>query len=211
MCIDALERRRHDRRPRGNRAERRCLGEGGRHDSRNVRCRIGAGVHVGLGREGGRVPAARGVRARTSVSTAGSASTAPHWVKLTRSGNTFTAYESSDGTSWTQVGTDTIPMAQMVYVGLAVTSHTTSASATCTFDHVSGAIEATPDFIGRRRQHPRDAGATPPRVRVPAEAGFRDGAALIGVPPTRNRGSPRLIVIVPHDRSKDIIASMLNT
>jgi regulation of enolase protein 1 (concanavalin A-like superfamily) len=79
----------------------------------------------------------RDVTGGTSMSTAGSASRAPHWVRLTRSGNTFTAYESSDGTSWTQVGTDTIPMAQMVYVGLAVTSHTTSASATCTFDNVS--------------------------------------------------------------------------
>jgi regulation of enolase protein 1 (concanavalin A-like superfamily) len=79
----------------------------------------------------------RDVTDGTSVNTAGSASTAPHWVRLTRSGNTFTAYESSDGTSWTRVGTDTIPMAQMVYVGLAVTSHNTLASTTCTFDHVS--------------------------------------------------------------------------
>ena len=73
----------------------------------------------------------------TSTSTAGSLSAAPHWVKLTRSGNTFTAYESSDGTTWTLVGSDTITMASTVYVGLAVTSHTTSASATCTFDNVS--------------------------------------------------------------------------
>jgi regulation of enolase protein 1 (concanavalin A-like superfamily) len=79
----------------------------------------------------------RDVTNGTSVSTAGSASKAPHWVRLTRSGNTFTAYESSDGTSWTQVGTDTIPMAQSVYVGLAVTSHKPSTSATCTFDNVS--------------------------------------------------------------------------
>ena len=73
----------------------------------------------------------------TSVNTAGTASTAPHWVKLVRSGNTFTGYESADGTSWTLVGTDTIPMAPMVYVGLGVTSHTTSSSATCTFDNLS--------------------------------------------------------------------------
>jgi len=71
-----------------------------------------------------------------SVNTAGSLSTAPHWVKLTRSGNTFSAYESADGTTWTLVGTDTIAMGSNVYVGLAVTSHTTSASATCTFDSV---------------------------------------------------------------------------
>jgi hypothetical protein len=72
-----------------------------------------------------------------SVNTAGSLSTAPHWVKLTRSGNTFTAYESPDGATWTLVGTDTIAMGSTVYVGLAVTSHTTGASATCTFDNVS--------------------------------------------------------------------------
>jgi regulation of enolase protein 1 (concanavalin A-like superfamily) len=78
----------------------------------------------------------RDVGGGTSVSTAGSMSTAPHWVKLTRAGDTFTAYESSDGTTWTEIGSDTIPMAQTIYVGLAVTSHSTSASATCTFDGV---------------------------------------------------------------------------
>lgn len=73
----------------------------------------------------------------TSVSTAGSTATAPHWVKLTRAGNTFTAYESADGKTWTLVDTGTIAMQSTVYVGLAVTSHTTSASATCTFDSVT--------------------------------------------------------------------------
>ncbi len=69
-----------------------------------------------------------------SVNTAGTLSQAPRWVKLTRAGNLFSAYESADGATWTLVGTDTIPMASTVYVGLAVTSHTTSAAATCTFD-----------------------------------------------------------------------------
>jgi regulation of enolase protein 1 (concanavalin A-like superfamily) len=73
----------------------------------------------------------------TSVSTSGSASTAPHWVKLTRNEDTFTAYESSDGTTWTEIGSDTIPMQQSIYIGLAVTSHSTSSSATCTFDNVT--------------------------------------------------------------------------
>ena len=69
-----------------------------------------------------------------SVNTPGTLSQAPRWVKLTRSGDLFSAYESPDGVTWTLVGTDTIPMASTVYVGLAVTSHTTSAAATCTFD-----------------------------------------------------------------------------
>jgi regulation of enolase protein 1 (concanavalin A-like superfamily) len=79
----------------------------------------------------------RHAQGATSVNTAGSASTAPHWVKLTRRGDTFTAYESADGTHWTAIGADTIPMAQTIYVGVAATSHDTSASATCTFDNVS--------------------------------------------------------------------------
>ncbi len=72
-----------------------------------------------------------------STSTTGSTATAPRWVKLTRSGSTITAYESADGVNWTLVGSDTFSMAQTVYVGLAVTSHTTSSNATCTFDNVS--------------------------------------------------------------------------
>jgi subtilisin family serine protease len=73
----------------------------------------------------------------TSASTAGTLSTAPRWVKLQRRGNVFTAYESADGVSWTLVGSDTIAMGANVYAGLAVTSHTTAASATCAFDRVT--------------------------------------------------------------------------
>ena len=58
-------------------------------------------------------------------------------MKLQRNGNLFSAYESADGVNWTLVGTDTIAMGTTVYVGLAVTSHTTGAAATCTFDNVT--------------------------------------------------------------------------
>ena len=58
-----------------------------------------------------------------SLSTAGTLSTAPRWVKLQRDGNLFSAYESANGTTWTLVGTETIPMGTTVLVGLAVTSH----------------------------------------------------------------------------------------
>ena len=80
-----------------------------------------------------RRPAAGG----TSVSSSGSLSAAPRWVKMQRIGDVFTAYESADGLNWTLVGTETIPMGTTVYVGLAVTSHTTTASVTCTFDSIS--------------------------------------------------------------------------
>ena len=79
-----------------------------------------------------------------SASTAGSMSAPPHWVRLQRNGDLFTASESNDGTAWTVVGTDTIPMATDVYVGLAVTSHTTSASTTATMDGVSVSGSSNP-------------------------------------------------------------------
>ena len=72
-----------------------------------------------------------------STHTAGPTGTAPRWVKIRRAGNTVTASWSADGVSWTVVGSDTIALDGSVLVGLAVTSHTTSATATGTFDSVS--------------------------------------------------------------------------
>ena len=64
--------------------------------------------------------------------------TLPYWVKVSRSGNTFSSYVSPDGVTWTQLGTSqTITMGQSVDVGLAVTSGSTTALATATFDNVS--------------------------------------------------------------------------
>jgi regulation of enolase protein 1 (concanavalin A-like superfamily) len=64
--------------------------------------------------------------------------TTPIWTRLVRSGNNFSAYYSSDGTTWTQLGTtQTIAMGQVAAVGLAVTSHNVNASTTATFTHVS--------------------------------------------------------------------------
>lgn len=59
------------------------------------------------------------------------------WLKLTRAGSAITAYTSTDGTTWTQVGTTTIAMTDPVTVGLFVTSHNAGALSTSTFDNVS--------------------------------------------------------------------------
>jgi len=59
-------------------------------------------------------------------------------VKVTRSGSTFSSYVSADGATWVQLGTSqTVTMGSSVYVGLAVTSGSTTATATATFDNVS--------------------------------------------------------------------------
>jgi hypothetical protein len=59
---------------------------------------------------------------------------APYWVRLNRTGNSFAAYHSSNGTTWTKLSTNkTISMAASAYIGTAVTSGTTSALATAVF------------------------------------------------------------------------------
>ena len=73
----------------------------------------------------------------SSANTTTAGLIAPYWVKLVRSGNTFTGSRSADGVSWTQQGTTTITMASTVYAGLVVTSHDTSTACTAVFDNVS--------------------------------------------------------------------------
>ena len=49
--------------------------------------------------------------------------TAPRWLRLTRSGRTLKGYESADGSSWTMVGTATLPaLPTKVQAGMFVTS-----------------------------------------------------------------------------------------
>jgi hypothetical protein len=61
----------------------------------------------------------------------------PYWVKLVRSGATFSGYASPDGVTWTLIGTDSIGMTTSVFIGLPVTSHSSPNIGTDTFDSVS--------------------------------------------------------------------------
>jgi regulation of enolase protein 1 (concanavalin A-like superfamily) len=58
------------------------------------------------------------------------------WVRLTRTGNVFTAYRSRDGGNWFKVGQATISMAHDATIGLVVSSHNGGALNTTTFDNV---------------------------------------------------------------------------
>ena len=81
----------------------------------------------------------------TSGAYNGTCPGAPYWLKLVRSGNVFSAYSSTDGVNWVQVGTSqTITMAQNVYVGLVVSSESTSTLTTATFDSLSVSSTANP-------------------------------------------------------------------
>jgi len=62
----------------------------------------------------------------------------PHWLKLVRSGDTFTTYRSADGQTWTALRSVTVAMNQTVVVGMAVTANNTSGVlTTATFSNVS--------------------------------------------------------------------------
>ena len=62
---------------------------------------------------------------------------APYWLRLVRSGSTFSAYQSADGSAWELIASTSLPMGTTVYAGLALTSHDGSASASASFTDVT--------------------------------------------------------------------------
>ena len=80
------------------------------------------------------------------------------YLRLVRTGSTFTAAVSTDGTSWKAVGTASVPMGNTVEAGLAVTAHDNAAVGTATFEHLdipttttaaSNWSVGTPDYLQR--------------------------------------------------------------
>jgi hypothetical protein len=62
----------------------------------------------------------------------------PSWLRVVRSGSSFTASYSTNGTTWKTIGaTMTVSMRTVVYVGLGVTSHADGTLATAKFDNVA--------------------------------------------------------------------------
>jgi regulation of enolase protein 1 (concanavalin A-like superfamily) len=62
---------------------------------------------------------------------------APYWVRVTRAGNLFTGATSADGVTWTDIGSATIAMPSLVYVGLAASAGINSELNTATATNVS--------------------------------------------------------------------------
>jgi hypothetical protein len=82
-------------------------------------------------------------RSATGAATAylgGTTRPIPGWLKLTRSGNTFTGEVSPDGIVWTVVGSTDVVLAANASAGLAVTSHTVAQLDHSVFDHVAVAL-----------------------------------------------------------------------
>jgi hypothetical protein len=82
----------------------------------------------------------RQLMAGTPGSMTQAAIVAPQWVKLTRTGNAFTAQYSADGKTWTDIVdaagkpvSTTVLMGANVYIGLCVTSHDATRTTTAEF------------------------------------------------------------------------------
>jgi hypothetical protein len=72
----------------------------------------------------------------TDVKIAGR--TTPIFLAIARSGNNFTSWYSSDGASWTQIGSaQSIPMTANLYAGFCISSHVVGTLATGTLDHLA--------------------------------------------------------------------------
>ena len=73
----------------------------------------------------------------TTASTSSFGQMTNGWVRIVRTGNTFSAYQSADGNAWTAVvGKNNLTMANNISMGLAVASGATNSPATGTFTNV---------------------------------------------------------------------------
>ena len=127
------------------------LGQGRRDDPRQRQRRLDA-CHDGHHRPTGGNGASFQYRAATNGASANSDSTAvvaaPYWVKIERSGDTFTGYTSADGKTWSQVGTTVIAMADPVLIGMAVTSHVAGEDRTFQFESIAATGTVTGTWQG---------------------------------------------------------------
>lgn len=97
---------------------------------------------------------------------------APYWVRITRTGDTFTAYRSTNGVQWTALGSPVvIVMAATVEFGLALTSHDNTVAATATFDSV---------HVGSATNWPTVAIVTPPGTYTAPTSINLEASASVG-------------------------------
>ena len=89
---------------------------------------------------------ANGIRTQSRTADGGASASggdtgvsAPQYLRLQRTGNTFRGYRSDDGSTWVQQWTDrVVAMPDTIYVGFAVTSHNNGQTTTYTFDGLKG-------------------------------------------------------------------------
>jgi len=89
------------------------------------------------------ITASNGAKARRRTSVGGNtidttiSVSAPEWVRVKRTGDSFKFYRGGNGTDWTLEKTVTITMGSTVRIGLAVTADDNDETCTATFTNVS--------------------------------------------------------------------------
>jgi ferric-dicitrate binding protein FerR (iron transport regulator) len=68
----------------------------------------------------------------------------PCWVRVARRGDVLSAYKSTDGSNWVEVGSKTNQMPKRVYIGIGVTSYNHAALSGSLFDRVNVANLSPP-------------------------------------------------------------------
>jgi hypothetical protein len=92
----------------------------------------------------------------TTTGTLSGGTGSSKWLRIARSGSSFTGSYSTDGSSWTSLGSVTISMPTDILMGMAVSSGDTGSLATATFANFSigsvagGITTYTYDLAGNR-------------------------------------------------------------
>ena len=98
---------------------------------------------------------------------AGANASFPVWLKLALNGDVFTGQMSTDGATWTTVGSVTMTTTEFIVAGLAVTSHNPGALNTARFDNIGFDARQTEEGLNLLIKH---------RIR-----GFRRARSRAGV------------------------------
>ena len=105
-----------------------------------------ANVFVGLTEGGNAVMQNRNLQNATTNAPGGGSFTAPYWVRITSTGNSYTGATSADGVNWNNITTITVALGTNMYAGLAYSSNNNSPAGTGTavFDNVTFTSNSTP-------------------------------------------------------------------
>jgi N-acetylneuraminic acid mutarotase/regulation of enolase protein 1 (concanavalin A-like superfamily) len=121
----------------------------------------------------------------------------PVWLKLVRTGNTFSAFSSLDGSTFTSLGSTTVTMLSSAFVGLAVCSHTTTALNTATFDNVTVSTGGTTDLPPSVSITSPTTGSTftaPATIAIAATAADTDATPVASVAFFANNGTTNTLL-----------------
>ena len=100
---------------------------------------------------------------------------APVWFKLERRGSVITARSSTNGATWSLIGSETVALSASVYAGLAVTSANASAAATAILDNVALTLANQPPSVALTEPATGAIFTAPVNITVSANASDTDG------------------------------------